>query len=444
MYREKVLRKAGIGALATMAAMVLSLLVPGQPAAADSRPHKGLSREAAARNVAVVGYSDLNGRPAFKLAIDQVAGHWLLYMGHLWDRGWSIVDVTDPRNPEVLNFIPGPSNTWTIQMEVAEEKMITALQRIAPGWGGDLSAPFAEGVGIWDLTDPVNPALLGQYNTGGTGTHRNFYAGGRYVHLAANMPGFSGSIYVIIDIIDPANPVEVGRWWVPGQNVGAGETPEFAVSLHGPAYVEGDLAYLSYGAAGLVILDISDVTAPAFVGQLDFSPPFLAFIGVHSVLPLLERDLVIALSESIAEDCNEPLNHASMVSIADPANPVLLSIFPLPVPPPGLPYTHFCDKGARFSPHNINQHFHSPFVEQRDDLVYMTYFNAGLRIFDITDPRQPEEVGYFIPPEPTERIGTKPSDSLTLQSEDVLVDSRGFIYITQKNQGLWILQYTGD
>ena len=262
--------------------------------------------------------------------------------------------------------------------------------------------------------------------------------------VRGSMPGFSGSIYVIIDIDDPANPVEAGRWWVPGQNVGAGETSEFAVSLHGPPYVEGNLAYISYGAAGLVILDITDVTAPAFVGQLDFSPPFLPFIGVHSVLPLPERKLVIAISESIAEDCKEPLNHASMVSIADPENPVLLSIFPLPVPPAGLPYTNFCDKGGRFGPHNINQHFHSPFVEQRDDLVYMTYFNAGLRIFDITDPRQPEEVGYFIPPEPTERIGTKPSDSLTLQSEDVLVDSRGFIYITQKNQGLWILRYTGD
>ena len=30
------------------------------------------------------------------------------------------------------------------------------------------------------------------------------------------------------------------------------------------------------------------------------------------------------------------------------------------------------------------------------------------------------------------------------QSEDVLVDRRGFIYLTDKNQGLWVLRYTGD
>jgi hypothetical protein len=32
---------------------------------------------------------------------------------------------------------------------------------------------------------------------------------------------------------------------------------------------------------------------------------------------------------------------------------------------------------------------------------------------------------------------------LVAQSEDVLVDARGYIYLTEKNQGLWILQHTG-
>jgi hypothetical protein len=206
--------------------------------------------------------------------------------------------------------------------------------------------------------------------------------------------------------------------------------------------VEGNLVYISYGAAGLVILDISDIMHPTLVGQLDFSPPFLDFIGVHSVLPLPSRGLAVVNSESIRENCAEPLNQASVVDISDPADPFLLSIFPVPVPPPGAPYSDFCEKGARFGPHNLNQHYHSPFVERRDDLMYLTYFNAGLRIFDISNPRLPVEVGYFIPPNPTERIGTLPQN-FKLQSEDVLVDSRGYIYLTQKNQGLWILKYTG-
>ena len=83
-------------------------------------------------------------------------------------------------------------------------------------------------------------------------------------------------------------------------------------------------------------------------------------------------------------------------------------------------------------------------MEQRADLVYLTYFNAGLRIYDTSDPLLPREVGYFIPPEPRRRFGPQPQGSLVLQTEDVLVDARGFIYITQKNQGMWFLRFTGE
>ncbi len=64
---------------------------------------------------------------------------------------------------------------------------------------------------------------------------------------------------------------------------------------------------------------------------------------------------------------------------------------------------------------------------------------AGLRVYDIRDPRTPNEIAYFIPPDPKVRIGTKPS-KLVEQTEDVLVDRRGFIYISQKNQGIYILK----
>ena len=194
---------------------------------------------ALASNVRVVGYSEVDGRPPFKLSIQQRNGRWYLYAGHLWHRGWTILDVTDPASPRVANFVPGPSNTWTIQMEIGEDKMITALEKIGQGWGGDAAKPNDEGVLIWSLADPLRPQRLGQYKTGGTGTHRNFYSGGRYMHLAAGMPHYSGNIYVIVDIANPAKPVEAGRWWVPGQHTAGGEKPQRDVSVHGPPHVEG-------------------------------------------------------------------------------------------------------------------------------------------------------------------------------------------------------------
>ena len=67
-----------------------------------------------ANNMEPIGYSALDNRKgAFKMAIKKVNGHWYLYMGHLWHYGWSIVDVTDPKDPKFVKTIPGPGNTWT-------------------------------------------------------------------------------------------------------------------------------------------------------------------------------------------------------------------------------------------------------------------------------------------------------------------------------------------
>jgi hypothetical protein len=131
-----------------------------------------------------------------------------------------------------------------------------------------------------------------------------------------------------------------------------------------------------------------------------------------------------------------------MLDIKDPSKPRMISIFPVPVPPSGEPYTNFCDKGGRFGPHNTNLEYHLPDVKKQADLIYLTYFNAGLRIFNIKDPRLTKEVGWFIPPTPPKRLGPLPAKLVT-QTEDVLVDTRGNIYITDKQWGLFVLRYTG-
>jgi hypothetical protein len=51
-----------------------------------------------------VGYTDLQGRPGFKMALHRVPGNpttgagerWYLYTAQFWCSGFSIVEVTDP------------------------------------------------------------------------------------------------------------------------------------------------------------------------------------------------------------------------------------------------------------------------------------------------------------------------------------------------------------
>src|SRR5665213_665910 len=81
-----------------------------------------------ASNMKPIGYSDLGGHEAFKMAIKHVGDHWYLYMGHFVANGWSIVDVTDPTNPKVIKFLPGPTPTSAGQIDLHGNLMITALQ----------------------------------------------------------------------------------------------------------------------------------------------------------------------------------------------------------------------------------------------------------------------------------------------------------------------------
>ncbi|MGK8523646.1 LVIVD repeat-containing protein [Nocardia asteroides] len=454
-------RRAALKASLTGAAGIAATATFATACAEESAEDSVVPPGAYAHNVTAVGYCDLNGRPAFKMAIRQKAGRWYLYLGHFWEPGWSVVDVTDPAAAEVLTFLPVPGpkgNTIGNQVTLAEDLMLTGMEKVFPEGapGSDPGVPFNEGVLLWDISDPGRPVQLGQWRSGGTGTHRNLYSGGRYAHLSAAMPGFSGNIYVVLDVSNPVRPEIAGRWWVPGQESGGTASARHDsahlhgfccgsgahVSLHGPPYPVGDLVYLPYGAAGMIVLDISDVSRPRQIGHLPFSPPFHEQFGVHGVVPVPDRKIALVNSENITYH-QGPAHHASIVDISDPAKPYLLSLLPEPIPPENAPYEDFTTRGGWRGPHNYNHHQYHPDVRKIGNLVHLAHFNAGLRIYDISNVRLPREVGYFLPPEPVTRHGYLPVGELVLQTEDVVVDTRGFIYITDKNQGLWILRYTG-
>lgn len=392
--------------------------------------------------VEYVGYHDLDGNPGFKMAVQNAGGRWLLYLGHLWRSGWSVLDVTDPTAPELVRTWAGPANTWTIQVQAADGLLVTGLEKPADGWGFTSGSDFAEGVQLWDIkSDPTEPALLGSWRTGGTGTHRNFYAGGRYAYLAAAKPGYLGNVLRVLDVSNPSSPHEVSFWAAPEQHdsdAGPGVPQAY---LHGPAYVVGDRAYLSYGRLGLVVLDVRDPATPALVSRLDFGD-LGGKIGCHSAVPVPGRDLLVVNSEAIEEGSGDQLNYTFVVDIADDANPKVISSFPLPVPDRTLAYRNYYEKGGRFGPHNQHHDQGNPAHLTMRDRVVMTYFNAGLRVFDIADPLQPVEVGHFVPENPARRTGVLPSVLVT-QFEDVLVDARGYIYCTDKNFGLFILRFPG-
>jgi hypothetical protein len=163
---------------------------------------------------------------------------------------------------------------------------------------------------------------------------------------------------------------------------------------------------------------------------------------VHTAVPLPDRNLVIINDEALKERRMDPVNYAGIVDISDETDPVLVSLFPVPEPPPGAPAGFFM-RGGRFGPHNQHQPQGQRCLAPVENHVFMTYFNAGIQVYDITDPLTPRIVGYWIPDEPASRRGPLPT-TLVAQAEDVIVDRRGYIYISEKNSGINVLSFEPD
>lgn len=131
-----------------------------------------------ANNVELLGYTNMNEHTALKITMTRAGDRWCIIGGHYNIPGWSVIDVTDPKNPRVAKFIAGPPNTSTNQVDLADGILVGALGRPTnrEDAGMDAKTPYDAGVILIDVKDPRNPRELGRWHTDkpeGRGTHKN-------------------------------------------------------------------------------------------------------------------------------------------------------------------------------------------------------------------------------------------------------------------------------
>jgi hypothetical protein len=350
------------------------------------------------------------------------------------------VDVSDPRKPAMIAQLALPHERMrSNSLDLVGDMLVVAYQTAERG-----ASPA--GVQMFDVSDPAAPRPIAFFDASGPhsrGVHHLWFVDGAYIHMSSGAEDFvprnpkDDQCYRIIDVREPTRPHEVGRWWLPGAREGDAEPP---LPRH-PTFDTGyrahntnvypqrpDRAYVGYIDGGACILDVSDFTKPRLLGRWDYQPPFPGFC--HTLLPLFERNLVVVTDECVRDAGADWPKLVWVVDMRNEGKPVPISTCPLP------PVTAFARKGSgRYGAHNLHENRPGPTSWYSEKIVVGTFFAGGVRAFDLSNPFQPREVAWAVPPAP------RKSRTKAIMMNDVHVDERQILYAVDRIiGGLYIFE----
>jgi hypothetical protein len=431
--------------------------------------------------------------------------------GNNEENGTSIVDVSNPRRPQYLFHLPVPNGQGGgAQMVRVCDGSVLPIHDSKIYMLRTYANSAHE---IWDVTNPSKP--MGVHTVAGgnpvmtalAGTHKSWwecdtgiaYIVGRRGNDTADGWGPGNHIF-IFDLSDPANPVFLRDWALDGQQPGGVIPPHFTAvpSIHGPistgpdggafelAGATGNRVYFPYGTSSNGVMQIVDRTSllpppwgtgvkcgsiassqtptpctdfhTAELGRLNMNPDN----GAHTSWPLgkivvrdfvtdngnddgnTTRDIVVVVSEATANFCTNFRHLTFLTDVTTEGRPQSVATAEVPASD-----GRFCDRGGRFGPHATNEEFGPPFYRK---IVFVSYFNAGVRAFDVRDPYNPQEVAFFIPAITANtdyRCGPYQGNPnvcrRVIQTNNVATDERGYIYVVDRaDTGLHILRLEGE
>jgi hypothetical protein len=387
----------------------------------------------------LAGFGGMGEGMAIQVAKD---GRRIMWLAHeSAPKNFTGVDVSDPRSPKLVVQTDLPESFMrSNSLELVGDIMAVAYQTQKVG-------QKPAGFELFDISAPEKPKSIAYVDASGPtsrGVHQLWFCDGEYVHLAAGAPDFKPThpqddqFYRIFDVRNLSKPSEVGRWWLPGTREGDGVPPP--ARHQAPLLDRGfrahntnvypqrpDRCYLGYIDAGMFVLDISDKAHPKPICQWDNSPPYTGF--THTVVPMFNRNLLIVTDESTTDNASDWPKLVWILDARDERHPVPISTCPMP------PVDAYKSRGGRFGAHNIHENMPSPYAWHSEDIVIGTFFNGGLRAYDITNPYQPREVAAFVPPAPAmSPVGA-------IQLNDCFVDERKVVYTVDRfSGGLYILE----
>src|SRR5436190_7285624 len=247
------------------------------PVSARAQSEADIPPQGIGNRIRHVSYSDQGGRPD---AVQVMVNRRHVYVGHMFNRGVTILDATDPRHLKPVNYwsLGEGDFTRTHQLQIANDTMllanganIVAMQSYDNQRGyfeNNLAdsitskKKFRSGLSIHDVAKPGEMREIAFLEMPGFGINRTHWTGGRYAYVSAHFDGFTDHILCVVDLKQITKPEIISRWWLPGMNRGAGETPTLEpgrrVALHHMLTANSGPNVLGFGAwrdGGLTIHD---------------------------------------------------------------------------------------------------------------------------------------------------------------------------------------------
>lgn len=328
-------------------------------------------------------------------AFEGVDGRDYAYIGTLYHDWAKIWDVTDPANPVLTDSIQADARRIN-DVKIHPNNRLAIITR-------EQASNRRNGIILLDLSTPAHPTILSEYTETVTGGVHNVWIDGENDLVYACHNGTSDMH--ILDISDPSQVREVGRWGL--------EKSE--KTLH-DVIVQDGYAYLSYWDDGVIVLDVGagthggTPTEPQFVSQFKYP------IGNTHVAWRYGRYLFLG-DEIFPSDWDptkpiEARGFVHVVDMDDPENPVEVARYEVP------------EAGA----HNL---------WAEDDKLYVGYYQGGLRVLDISGElrgdlyKQGRELAVI---KTIDEHSVTPNWPMTWGAQVF----KGNIFTSDLNSGLWV------
>ncbi|MBT8189559.1 MAG: choice-of-anchor B family protein, partial [Bacteroidia bacterium] len=263
-----------------------------------------------------------------------------------------VIDVSDCYDPvRIFGFDGGNSTVWR-DFKTYNDYLYAVCDNCS------------EGLHIFDMSGlPSNPVTHVLSTTAFFTKAHNIFIDTTSARLYAVGSNTALEGMVVLDISTPDNPTLLDNIHLDQE---AGE-PSENYYIH-DVYVKNDTAYASHGYLGYYVWDMTNLDSIELLGDYN-SPGYNHSSWNH------DSGTFAYYAEEIP--LGQPMAVIDLTNLGDPVNDIqLLYTFKDPISTTDNDVT----------PHN-------PFVH--NDTLYISYYEDGLKVYDLTNPAQPSLVGYY-------------------------------------------------